>query len=268
MTTFVQCPSCGAWHSPERAARGPTPGPRTHTHNSTPTPTWQRRPHDAGSLHRVRFGDGGGEQQVAQFQTFRAPARPAEWTADVTVPAAQSGITGALAAIVAVPVALVVYGYVEIPAWLAATIPLWSGAIATAMMWIMLLSDHQRHLWTEESYESTPPPFPSPAPPAPAPASLGVRLEVVEDRSMKFANLPVDAARLKTLARALLDGKRPFTVGEWTGAGKLMTRNEYESLRTWLMESGFLRWVDDAARARGVEFTNGGRALLRALRDA
>jgi len=219
----------------------------------------------------VRFGDdAGGAPAVAGWSEFRTPARAAEWTADVSVPLAQSGATGVVTFLVAVPVAVLVHLYTDGPLALAAIIPFLAGVFALALTWGALLSDHQKSLWRTETFESTPAPAAAPTPQAAAALpKIGVKLEVSEDngRSMKFAHLPVDPDRLRTLARALLDGKRPFTVGEWTGAGKLMTRNEFEHLRTWMMESGFVRWIDDAARARGTEFTPGGRALLRALKE-
>jgi hypothetical protein len=51
------------------------------------------------------------------------------------------------------------------------------------------------------------------------------------------------------------------------GMSPYISRRDFRELRDWLIESEFAQWRDANAHNLGVEFTNTGRALLRAAHE-
>ena len=51
------------------------------------------------------------------------------------------------------------------------------------------------------------------------------------------------------------------------GMSGYISRRDFRELRDWLIESEFAKWKDANAHNLGVEFTNTGRALLRAAHE-
>lgn len=94
-----------------------------------------------------------------------------------------------------------------------------------------------------------------------------VRVEIIDNQPGgylrgDFLDLDIDRERLAMLG-LLLDRGATFSHASLAGAGKILSRSEYETLReAWLM-AGLVRWVNDRSRNQGLELTGKGRALAR-----
>jgi len=192
-------------------------------------------------------------QRMEAVTLARKPARPASVASDVLAPLLQALVT-----------ALIVAGLVL---WLVvrAAWPVELAGVAfmvtLALVWFFLLVSHRHLLWDE-----TVTPLETPAMPLPPVETAQVRLEVVDEAAgrVAYAHLPLPLATLRTLARAIATGQ-PFTVARWTGRGKPLSRGQFETVRTWLLNDGYARWVDGGNRQLGVEMTAKGQALWREL---
>lgn len=52
------------------------------------------------------------------------------------------------------------------------------------------------------------------------------------------------------------------------GMKGILSRREFRRLRDWLLQSGFIEWKNQQARAQGTQFTTRGYALLRTASEA
>ena len=82
--------------------------------------------------------------------------------------------------------------------------------------------------------------------------------------SGEYASLSVDPRRLRIFAQGVLAGKG-FALGVWTGSTGIFSRDEYDTLRSELIERGILRWKNENAHAQGVELTRAGESFFRYL---
>ncbi|MCP4428259.1 MAG: hypothetical protein GY803_27540 [Chloroflexi bacterium] len=182
---------------------------------------------------------------------YLSPARAAAPSSDVIVPLLQSAVSGFVVGLLTLWPTLA-NGW----AWY---VPLLVFGGVFAVAWFLLLADHRRSLWNRETIESggTPSPIGQPDP-------VLVRLQVIEDGAIKYANLPIPIETLKTMARAIVNG-RSFSVSEWTGAGRPLSRSQFETLRTWLLNNDYAEWVDPDNRRSGVTFSPAGWAFWRGL---
>lgn len=80
----------------------------------------------------------------------------------------------------------------------------------------------------------------------------------------KFFELPVSMPKLIPLARGILNGQ-PFSERRWTGAGALLTTNEFRSLRGVLRERGLLELVSEADHRQGYKLNDAGREFFVSL---
>jgi len=212
-----------------------------------------RSPANRYEVRRFHSGVGLAEPH-ATIEEFLTPARSASIAADVVVPFLQSAVTAIVTAIVS----LFPLYILELPLQFS----LLAGALAMGMMWLYLLSEHRRSLWSHERFEH------EPEPPAARPKEVGVKLAVNESNGhMRFGHLPIAHDTLVTMARALENG-RSFSVSGFTGRGKLLSRSEFETLRDWLLDSDYAQWKDGNNRNLGIEFTSRGAAFWRALAES
>lgn len=82
--------------------------------------------------------------------------------------------------------------------------------------------------------------------------------------STKFFELPISSAKIIPLAHGVLNGQ-PFSERRWTGAGALLTTNEFRSLRGVLRDRGMLELVSDADHRQGYKLNQAGRELFASL---
>jgi len=215
-----------------------------------------RRPTNSYEIRRFHAGAELAAPHAA-VEEFLTPARSASIASDVVVPFLQALVTA------------IVTGLVSLFPVIALDLPLLTsllaGALAMGMTWLYLLGEHRRSLWQHERFEHEPePPVVQPQ----QPPEIGVKLAVDEGPGhMRFGHLPIDHATLVTLAKAL-EGGRAFSVAGLTGRGKLLSRGEFETLRSWLLDSDYAHWKDSENRNLGIEFTNRGAAFWRALAES
>ena len=80
-------------------------------------------------------------------------------------------------------------------------------------------------------------------------------------RQNRFANLPISNDKLTVIARGLLGG-RSFSEREWSGAGKILSSNEFRTLRTEMIKRGLLEVANDKDQRQGYVLTRTGRAVM------
>lgn len=228
------CPYCGRPYGPPSYSPRPLPLPSRHH-----------------KVRRAHFGSGNLADVSFSVAEYLQPARSAAVASDVSVPLLQAIVSGLVAGLVSIAPAIIWHWYWYIPVAI--------GFVAFGVIWFVLLAEHRKLLWYSERIEGTPEVI------TPDPPRVGVRLEVDEgDGHHKYARLPIEKDKLCTIARALKNG-RTFSMGAWTGKGKLLSRREFEDLRSWLIDNRYAYWVDPNNRQLGVNFSNKGRALWRAL---
>jgi len=90
-----------------------------------------------------------------------------------------------------------------------------------------------------------------------------VRVELLSDgkRKSQYIDLPVNAQRLRVLARGLMDGAN-FTEAEWCGSDGEFTRAEFAKLRAEMLRRGLLIPNSPHSSARGFSLTRGGKAAM------
>jgi hypothetical protein len=166
--------------------------------------------------------------------------------AGCVIPALQAVFTGAL-------FALLVFGWglaLETEkAWLLALL---LGSLAALLTW----------LWALRAWLATV--YPSQSEPGEVTEPAAVRVEVIEQAGAvgSFLELPIEQARMVEVAQ-MLEAGAAFSLSALGGAGKALTRSEFESLRELFIARGLARWVNGRARNQGVELSGSGRALVR-----
>lgn len=95
-----------------------------------------------------------------------------------------------------------------------------------------------------------------------------VRVEVSQNGGswVDWLELPIDRERLGKLAQALASGQA-LSLASFGGSGKLLSRSEFERLRSELICRGLARWVSDHGHTAGAELTPAGRAVMRRLAE-
>lgn len=177
--------------------------------------------------------------------------------AGALLPLAQSGISGILCGAVAVSVWALsrsVNGWtVFISAVSAAALIAW---IAALRRWRELLN-HDHGLTEITQAES-----------AIYPAET-VRLEISQNNGawIDWIDLPLDPERLSKLACELAAGK-DLSLANFAGSGKLLSRSEFERLRSELIDRGLARWISDHGHTTGCELTASGRGVMRRLAES
>lgn len=91
-----------------------------------------------------------------------------------------------------------------------------------------------------------------------------VSLELHQEGSWAFADLPGTADQVQELARGLLNG-RQFSEADWCGHGRPFTRPQFRELRSVLVERGILAWRSPQFPQQGVMLTVAGRQVFRRL---
>lgn len=226
---------------------------------------------DSGEINRYHAGSVGAVP-IGRWEERREPARPASFTADVAVPAVQAGFTGLLVALAAGGVYATIWKYLLTGSWprFGDTLAVGGalGLLAVLLLWLSLLTEHRRSLWSVVTSEF---PFPTNEEPRreePEPRSepVSVRLEVNEGRTMRFAHFPITEDKLLAVGR-LLNGGSSFSMSALSGSDKPLSRSEFVTLRDWLEANDYLEWINPDTRAQGIRLTARGKALVRALAE-
>lgn len=82
-----------------------------------------------------------------------------------------------------------------------------------------------------------------------------------------FLNLPIDQARLKTIAEAVLNGY-PFSEKRWAGDGKLLTSSEFRKLQDEMVTRGLIVLKHPTEPRQGYRFGEKGMAAMRWIKNA
>jgi hypothetical protein len=105
-------------------------------------------------------------------------------------------------------------------------------------------------------------------------ASLGFSQKEIKDRvrvelnnksdgmnQTRYFELPLSDAKLIPLARAVLNGQ-PFTERRFTGAGALLSSDEFRRLRGVMREYGLIEQVSESDARQGYKLTHAGQLLF------
>jgi hypothetical protein len=229
-------------------------------------PPWERNL-DARGWDRTEwsaFGAGVIQQAIQAGATYekRRPTRAASVASDVTVPAAQSAISGAIVGVIAGSgAALCGAGWHSL--WWGAG----AGALGVGLAWLVILREHRAALWEVERIIGRDldrdghvgQPVPTKRQP--------VQVEVVERdhrgrlKRMQWLKLPptVTDDHLQAIAHAVLIDGQDFSRRKLQDA---MSVEAYGLLADAMLKGGLLRYKGKTQNA-GVELTSSGRAFLR-----
>lgn len=98
----------------------------------------------------------------------------------------------------------------------------------------------------------------------PAEVSPTTRIDLIDERDgyqVQRAELPIDPERLALVSYQVQHGA-PFSHG-LAGAGKPLSRSQYESLRDYMLSRSWLTWRNPYSPKDGLELTLAGRSVVR-----
>jgi len=176
----------------------------------------------------------------------RIPSHGATLEGDVLVPFLQSLVTGAIGALL---------GYA------VADRPLVGFGVGFALCWLISLVQSRALLWTlEETWHRDIDRDGVVGLPELPPVRHTVRVEMVDGagRSRQYVDLPAPPEAIAELARGALAGQS-LAEGEWTGAGRPFSVDQYREVRAELLRRGLVAWRNPRARNQGLELTGVGR---------
>lgn len=253
---YVRCNKCGGFFSLSE----------WHLHPCVPRSVrLEREPDDEGYVSRVGSGDVA--DPGIRWAEKREATRKAEVGSDVVVP-----LLWALISSLAVAATWIVAGLGA--AWAGWRVPpetLLKGAALVAVFafvlsWWAFMRLAQSSLMRTERYERAEPERPR----APDVARPAVRLEVKEERQGAgprwiYGELPIDEEALVLAAKKMRAGAS-FSYADMTeGARSPLTRNQFVTLRGWLLRNGLASWVDENNRRLGLSFPATGEQFWRRL---
>jgi hypothetical protein len=204
-------------------------------------------------------------EQPAPEVITETPARPASFTSDVVVPAAQAGITGALVG------GLVLFLLGEIAPDLSVDRIKLYGAVTlavAAIAWLLLLLDTRKLLWGIERLtgldinrdgEKG------------DPAKRRLEVQVKEGSTTRFIDtawLGIDDDRLVLFAAGLVRG-RGLTEGDWGKDRAVFPKgiNDFRAFRGKLVTAGLIEKVNPDAENSTYRPTAAGRAFFRRVAE-
>lgn len=180
------------------------------------------------------------------------------WVAGLGLPFGQALITAILVGLLAGALA-----------WAAglprpAAIGLVFGLMSGLLMWLMSIAAwHSAAYRQPQVYVSQPEIVEAEEYDAlPEPERIRVRIIEADGRSETWSSLPCSEPQMRALCSGLASGV-PFAHSHWVGAGKPFSRAEFEAVRDEMLQRNLIRWINPDARAKGVELSPGGRALVR-----
>lgn len=94
--------------------------------------------------------------------------------------------------------------------------------------------------------------------------AVTVRVDLLQEDSKAgwFLDIPLDRERLTLVCRSL-QGGCDFSLASLGGAGKPLTRSEFEILRDYFITRGLARWINPHAHNAGCSLSAAGRAIVR-----
>ena len=201
----------------------------------------------------------------------------------LVLPAAQSLVTGVLLFFVAWPVSSVVWEYARFEGiYMPGSPILFATAVGSGtafLMWLYLRSRWHQALemllgvdLNQDGivggsegvhYIDTPDDYAEPLPPEQVVTETkNVKVFVHEDNHTKIFNVPVEYETLIKVCRLLLQ-RRVFNYGDFSGPGKLLSRNDFEKLRQELISRAIL--YRQPGKSSPPALTRPGKATLEAL---
>lgn len=256
---------------------GPRAGSQRYTTQRPAVQVRGRRVAGRPGASGMTAGAGWWEEGYTEAR-FEQPARQPTTQGDVQVPVLQALISGAIVG----GCTLALFGGVALAwrwPWPAVVVPTMAAALGTtAALWFNLLEDSRRLLRKLEIYTQTdldgdgltgepltqrerldvtvttnPPGAPDDG-------------KVYPGGKVTFHSLPIDRARLLTLAGEVDDGRRKWAARSLAGCAGLSV-SEAAALVEAMLSAGFLRYRNGQKNhPQGHELTGAGRALIRRVR--
>lgn len=176
-------------------------------------------------------------------------------SAAVTIPLAQSAVTGALTALTVMSAAALL----DAPA----TAGLAAGLAVTLGEWLTLTRQWRALVWGWETATGQDIDGDGVVgEPDNEPARLDVWVH--RENGATRRTLPVTPEQLQAWAQGVASGLS-ISENTWTGRGKPFSRAEYRDMRDALIRYGWAQWRDPNAPQQGLELTRAGKAVLRAI---
>lgn len=194
----------------------------------------------------------------------RTPARDADFTADVLVPALQALITAIISSLITLlGVGLFAWSWWSVPG---------VGLLVFGLAWLILLSDHRALLWSVESIINedldgdghTGKPAALPAPRNPNSEPVRIQAEVREGQRWLFADFPAPSNEaMYQFAQAVNDGRATFS--ERSASQHGFSREQWQALRDEFLAARLAKWNSPGSPRQGVALTNAGAGLIRKI---
>jgi len=224
--------------------------------NSAIAPPWEQSPPN--------------NPQIGADYYRKQPARQANFISDVLVPLAQSAITGTIGGLIS-GVLLSMTGY----SWqVSSKGGLIIGLGFLGLFWLILLNAHRSLLWIIEEITGTDIDGDGQAgKPQPQPQTKPIQLEVNHYKDnqhyqQQIIDLPqgVTEAMFLEFCKGVTMGKG-LSISEWTGDGKLLSKNEHAEILSRLAMAGMVIWINENHHNLGRKLTAKGKATLKAYVD-
>lgn len=170
------------------------------------------------------------------------------------IPAAQAGVVGLLAGLVALAVGM--WQGWSSPGWLALAV----GALAGLLVFVSGVS-----VWRRSEFGQY---YPTTYQAAQVDERRSVRVELHRPldggHQTQLADLPASYDQLKELAVGVLRGA-PLSEVTWSGPGRPFTRAEFGALRAEFLRRGWCDWRRADSPGQGVQLTPQGKAVVRSF---
>lgn len=184
--------------------------------------------------------------------TRRRPVRDASLEADVFVPGIQAAITSVIAGFSGGVGSALLKASRPLAAGLGA------GVLALVIAWLILLRDHRDLLWeTEEVIPASDKRNPE----DPKPNFTTVEITDPQQRQIRYVDVPLNDAELRSLARGLLVQHYHFSRRSLVEA-QVIAKEKYTDVLDIFLSGGLARSKGRTTNA-GVELTGAGRAFLK-----
>ena len=96
----------------------------------------------------------------------------------------------------------------------------------------------------------------------PVAAIENIRVEISQQNTLQFIDLPVQPEQLVELASGVLSGASMSEL-TWCGSGRPFSISQFRFLRAELLKRGLVEWRSEHSPSQGVELTRVGRHVMR-----
>ena len=185
----------------------------------------------------------------------REPKRAMTAESEVVVPLMQALFTGMLSVALIADLVFVPWPWIALGGLFL---------LVVLGLWVWLIIDGRRMLWSEERSREGALAAPEPVPPERF--EIVIQQKTPAGHSTVWLDIPGKPAAFAQFARAAISGM-PISEAAWIGAGNPYSKAQFGALRDTLLQRALLEWVNPDAHNQGLQPTRAGRVVLQAWLD-